>query len=164
VIKDSNNSRDSSCNFPTASAEKRGRITRKRKNLVGIKRTKKEKEEGKMRYYEFIPDFLGRYKSLFGFEYSILNYPSWASITVLRYPYLSMVGTHENILHFPSRFTRCILWQLNWKSIPRDCVIGADSRASRRETGWYFLSSACPSSYPLLDTWISRHRSNNLNP
>lgn len=76
--------------------------------------TKKEKdEEGKMRYYEFIPDFLGRYKSLFGFEYSILNHPSWASINVLAlsvpFPARSMVGTHENILHFPSRFTRCIL-------------------------------------------------------
>lgn len=41
-----------------------------------------------MRYYEFIPDFLSRYKSLFGFEYSILNHPSWTSITVLHYPYL----------------------------------------------------------------------------
>lgn len=50
--------------------------------------TKREKKEGKMRYYEFIPDFLSRYKSLFRFEYSILNQPSWASITVLHYPYL----------------------------------------------------------------------------
>lgn len=131
--------------------------------------SKKEKEGGKMRYYEFIPDFLSRYKSLFGFEYSILNHPSWTNVTVLHYytvpfPACSTVSTHENILHFPSRFTRCILWQLDWKSIPRDCVIGADNRASRRETRWYFLSSACPSSYPFLDTWISRHRSNNLNP
>lgn len=76
---------------------------------VGTK--KEEKEGGKMRYYEFIPDFRVRYKSLFGFEYSILKHLSWASITVLSvsFPARSKVGTHENILHFPPRFTRCIL-------------------------------------------------------
>lgn len=119
-----------------------------------------------MRYYEFISGFRGRYKSLFGFEYSILKRPSWAGITVLPIPFPgpSEMGTHENILHFPPRFTRCILWQLDWKSIPRDCVIEVDSRASCRQTEWYLLSSACPPSYPSVDTWICWHRGNILNP
>lgn len=98
--------------MPTASAGKRGKNREKGEKSGRYQEgTKKEKEDGKMRYYEFIPDFLARYKSLFGFEYSILNHSSWASITVLSVPFpaRSMVGTHENILHFPSRFTRCIL-------------------------------------------------------
>jgi len=73
---------------PHECGEKRENKEKEEKSGRYQEDTKKEGEERKMRYYEFIPDFLSRYKSLFGFEYSILNHPSWASITVLRYPYL----------------------------------------------------------------------------
>lgn len=48
---------------------------------------KKEAAGRKMPYYEFISGFRGRYKSLFGFEYSILKHPSWAGITVPSVPF-----------------------------------------------------------------------------
>lgn len=64
-----------------------------KKNLVGIGRcSKKEEEERKMPYYEFIVVFRGRYKSLFGFEYSILKHPSWAGITVPSVPFPGSSG------------------------------------------------------------------------
>lgn len=65
-------------------AGKRERINRRGKiRLISSGYEKGRKGRRKMRYYEFIPDFRVRYKSLFGLEYSILKHLFWASITVL---------------------------------------------------------------------------------
>lgn len=68
----------------------------------------------RVRVFDFKASLLGRYNRTVRTFSRLLLGPS-------------EVGTHENILHFLPRFTRCILWRLDWKSIPRDCVIGADS-------------------------------------
>lgn len=146
----------------------------KEKNLAGIKRAwKKRGSRGKnailrvyigflrpvqefvrVRVFDFKASLLGRYNRTVRTFSRLLLGPS-------------EVGTHENILHFLPRFTRCILWRLDWKSIPRDCVIGADSgnlADGQNDTSYRLLVlSLIPSSLS-LDTRISRHRRNNLNP
>lgn len=140
-------------------AGKRERISRRGKiRLIssGYEKRKKRKEKNAiLRVYTGFPGPVQEFVRawVFDFKASLLGQHNRAIRIFSR----SKVGTHENILHFSPRFTRCILWRLDWKSITRDWNRGS------RQTGWYFLSSACPSSYPSLDTWISRHRSNNLN-
>lgn len=118
IPRTSSTERESSRDFlqlPIASvyAGEKERISRKRKNPVGIKwvrkRKKKKKEKCDITSLYRISGSGTRVCS--GFEYSILKHLSWASITVLSvsFPARSKVGTHENILHFPPRFTRCIL-------------------------------------------------------
>jgi hypothetical protein len=70
-----------------------GSATRKRKiRSVSGGHEKGRIGERKMRYYEFIPGFRGRYKSLFGFEYSILKHPSRAGIDVPSIPIPGPLG------------------------------------------------------------------------
>jgi len=45
---------------------------------------------------------------VFDFKLSLVGQHNRTALSV-SFPARSMVSTHENILHFPSRFTRCIL-------------------------------------------------------
>lgn len=72
------------------------------------KRSERRRRNAILRVYAGFPEPVQEFVRVrvFDFKPSLLGQHNR---TVLPFPARSMAGTHENILHFPSRFTRCIL-------------------------------------------------------
>lgn len=133
---------------------------------------KKRGSRGKMPYYEFISGFWGRYKSLFGFEYSILKHPSWAGITVPSVPFPGFSSAHRRWALMKIYCTSCrglhVAFSDDWIENRSLAIALLEPTAGISQTDRMILLIVYLS-FPLslllsLDTRISRHRRNNLNP
>jgi len=128
----------------------------KEKNPVGIKRIgKRNEQKEKYDITSLYRGFRGRYKSLFGFEYSILKHPSWASITVPSVPFPRPAVRRWALMKIYCTFRRGlhVAFSDDWvenRSLPIALLeLTVGDLADRQDR--YFLSSVCPSSYLSLE-------------